>query len=156
MFDSWIIQENIMYADNVFLQIQEIFGVFGESIYVPVRFFQQFLPPSVLIVFFVESYIRIGMNDLAEVGVYVWDDGSPVTHLRFSPGEPNYLTQSCMLMWNGDGGFADGPCDGLETFFICKTDYNKLFSQGLAKPITFQQSQSILISKANIISPFLH
>ena len=72
--------------------------------------------------------MRIGMNDIAEEGVYVWDDGSPVTHMRFLSGEPNYGRDgNCMLLYKEDGGFADGYCDS-EEFFMCKTAYSKLFS----------------------------
>ena len=67
------------------------------------------------------------MNDIAEEGVYVWDDGSPVTHVRYAPNEPNNLgNEDCMTMWKGSGGFNDLDCDRSGCFFICETDYNNL------------------------------
>ena len=68
------------------------------------------------------------MNDIAEEGVYVWDDGSPVTHTRFIPGDPNnYQNQDCMALMRVDGGFADIQCDW-QKVFICESDYSKLSS----------------------------
>ena len=29
------------------------------------------------------------MNDIDEEGMYVWTDGSPVTYIKFDPGQPN-------------------------------------------------------------------
>ena len=72
--------------------------------------------------------VRIGMNDLVEEGVYVWDDGSPVIHTRFTLGEPNnYADQDCMALMREDGGFGDIGCDW-EKFFICESDYSRLYS----------------------------
>ena len=84
---------------------------------------------GVLILLLVETpYMRIGMNDIAEAGVFVWDDGSPVTHMRFRPGEPNDGEDgNCMVLYKGDGGFTDARCD-YETFSFCESDYSRLFS----------------------------
>ncbi len=69
------------------------------------------------------------MNDIAEEGIYVWEDGSPVSHIRFKPGEPNnYNDEDCMGLWSGNGGFADVKCDGWGGFFLCETDYNRIYS----------------------------
>ena len=69
------------------------------------------------------------MNDLAKEGVYVWDDGSPVTHTRFTLGEPNNANnEDCMALLWVDGGFGDVDCYGWETFFICESDYGRLSS----------------------------
>lgn len=83
-----------------------------------------------LIVFFVEIlFVRIGMSDLAEEGVYVWEDGSPVTYKRFAPFQPdNYFDEDFMILQKADGDFSDAECDKWKTFFICKTDQNRLFS----------------------------
>ena len=69
------------------------------------------------------------MNDIAREGVFVWDDGSPVTHMRFTPGEPNNYGggENCMTLYKGDGGFTDSDCD-YETFSFCESDYSRLFS----------------------------
>ena len=66
------------------------------------------------------------MNDIAEEGVYIWEDGSPVTHARYAPNQPdNYAnSEDCMTLWAGDGGFSDSSCTGQEGYFICETDYN--------------------------------
>ena len=66
------------------------------------------------------------MNDLAKEGVYVWDDGSPVTHTKFTFGQPNnWGEQDCMALLREDGGFGDIPCDW-RMFFICESDYSRL------------------------------
>ena len=77
---------------------------------------------------YIGSYIGIGMNDIAEEGVYIWDDGSPVTHIRFAQYEPNNYggDEDCMALWTEDGGLADYGCNGF--YFICETDYNTLLS----------------------------
>lgn len=68
------------------------------------------------------------MNDIAEEGVYVWDDGSPVTHTRFTQGDPNnYYDQDCMALMRVDGGFGDIQCYW-QKFFICESNYSKLSS----------------------------
>ena len=84
---------------------------------------------GILIIFFAGAeYFRIGMNDIAKEGVFVWDDGSPVTYTRFLRGEPsNGNGEDCMLIYKEDGGLMDGDC-GSGVFFMCETDYSKLFS----------------------------
>ena len=72
------------------------------------------------------TFVHIGMNDITEEGVYVWNDGSPVTHIRFAPSEPNNVfNEDCMTIWRGDGGFNDLSCTSLR-YFICETDYGTL------------------------------
>ena len=68
------------------------------------------------------------MNDIAEEGVYIWEDGSPVTHVRYTSVDPdNYGgNEDCMALWVVDGGFADVDCKGWGGYFICETDYNTL------------------------------
>ncbi len=74
------------------------------------------------------EYARIGMNDMAEEGVFVWEDGSPVSYLGWNSVEPNGNTvENCVSMYKGDGGFADIPCNILELFAICETGYSALF-----------------------------
>ena len=73
--------------------------------------------------------IRIGMNDIEEEGVYVWEDGSTVTHVRYSPTEPNNVgDEDCMGVWKVDGGFADVLCEGFLGFSFCETDYHSIYS----------------------------
>ena len=76
-------------------------------------------------VLYIVNHIRIGMNDIAEEGVYIWEDGSPVTHVRYTPGEPGDA-EDCMALFVEDGGFADVVCTGWAGYFICETDYNTL------------------------------
>ena len=72
-------------------------------------------------------YTRVGMNDIDEEGVYVWEDDSPVTHLRWAPNEPNNMNnEDCMAIGKGDGGYNDYGCEKEDTYFICEADYNKL------------------------------
>ncbi len=74
------------------------------------------------------GYARIGMNDIAEEGVFVWEDGSPVTHQRWAPSNPNGGTgENCVSISKTEGGFADLPCHEWGVFAICETDYNALF-----------------------------
>ena len=124
MFNSFYPRKDDAYILCVLLDSKDIWWVNLRSRKVFPVVFDEF---SLLIVFFVESYVYIGMNDLAEQGVYVWDDGSPVTHSRFSPGEPNNVKQNRILLWKADGGLADTYCDTWESFFICETNYNRLF-----------------------------
>ena len=71
--------------------------------------------------------IRIGMNNIEEVGVYVWDDGSPVTHVRYSPGEPSDVNgERCMGLWKEGGGFSDLTCEGFPSYSFCETDYHSV------------------------------
>ena len=65
------------------------------------------------------------MNDVDEEGVYIWEDGSPVTYLKFVPGEPTGY-EDCIILWVAAGAFADADCAGWEGPFICETDYNTL------------------------------
>ena len=84
--------------------------------------FETFIKPDTR----VTNFVHIGMNDIAEEGVYVWDDGSPVTQIRFAPYEPNNLhNEDCMTIWPGNGGFNDFSCTGL-CYFICEADYGTL------------------------------
>ena len=70
--------------------------------------------------------VHIGMNDTAKEGVYVWEDGSPVTHTRWLKDDPNGSEEeNCIGLYRDDGGFVDVKCD-TESFFICKTNYGAL------------------------------
>ena len=66
------------------------------------------------------------MNDIDEEGVYIWEDGSLVTYIKFAPDEPNNYggDEDCMILWVGGAAFADARCAGWGGHFICETDYN--------------------------------
>ena len=87
------------------------------------------LPENIFILpYTAVNYARIGMNDIAEEGVFVWEDGSPVTHQRWAPSNPNGGTgENCVSISKTEGGFADLPCNEWGVFAICETDYNVLF-----------------------------
>lgn len=68
------------------------------------------------------------MNDIAEENVFVWEDASPVTYLRFSANEPNDENeQDCIALWKFNGLFTDVSCN-TPYFYICETDYSSLNS----------------------------
>jgi hypothetical protein len=65
----------------------------------------------------------IGLNDIAQEGTFVWENGSPVTYTNWAPGEPNDSgSEDCGQInrffpettWN------DEPC-GFQLFFICES-----------------------------------
>ena len=68
------------------------------------------------------------MNDIDEEGVYIWEDGSPVTYIKYAPDEPNNYggDEDCMILSIGGGGFGDANCEVWVGNFICETDYNSL------------------------------
>ena len=71
------------------------------------------------------------MNDIEEEGVYVWEDGSPVTHVRYATSEPNNYggNEDCIGLAKEDGGFSDVECgENFLGFSICKTDYHSIYS----------------------------
>lgn len=73
------------------------------------------------------GFIRVGMNDIDEEGVYVWEDGSPVTHLRWEESEPNNLNdEDCMTIRQVDGAYNDYACESEDSYFICEAEYDKL------------------------------
>ena len=66
------------------------------------------------------------MNDIAEEGVFVWDDGSAVTYIKHAPGEPNNSgNEDCMSILPRHESFNDLACEA-QMYFICETDYNTL------------------------------
>jgi hypothetical protein len=82
-----------------------------------------------VILYIATTFIRIGMNDLVEEGVYVWEDGSPFSHARYAPNEPNNVNEEdCMALWEEDGGFSDVQCEDWASYFVCETDYSTLSS----------------------------
>ncbi|MBL9118999.1 MAG: hypothetical protein JNL80_03690 [Phycisphaerae bacterium] len=50
----------------------------------------------------------IGLNDLTNEGVFVWDDGSPLSYLHWAPGEPNnFGNEDAVEMGAGSGLWND-------------------------------------------------
>jgi hypothetical protein len=71
------------------------------------------------------------MNDIEELGVYVWEDGSDVTHIRWGLGEPDNAggSERCMGLLQFDGGFAVITCEGAwKDYSFCETDYHSIYS----------------------------
>lgn len=71
----------------------------------------------------------VGLNDIAEEGVFVWTDGSPEIYARYANGQPNNLRnkEDCIVMLDtGNGNHADRPCDELHNFF-CEASYERLY-----------------------------
>ena len=71
----------------------------------------------------------VGLNDIAEEGVFVWSDGSPNTYAKFVDGEPNNSgnDQHCVISvksWHGIYG--DVQCY-YENSFLCETNYKSLY-----------------------------
>ena len=67
----------------------------------------------------------LGLNDIAEEGVWVWSDGSPVTLTKFGHGQPdNFWNEDCVEM-NPKGFLNDQSCGALRHFF-CETNYNSI------------------------------
>lgn len=65
----------------------------------------------------------VGLNDIAEEGVYVWTDGTPNVYARFISQQPdNHVNdEDCIVMSSAErGGFADIPCSYKRSFF-CET-----------------------------------
>ncbi len=66
----------------------------------------------------------VGLNDIAEEGVFVWSDGSPNTYVRFLHGDPNnhLNNEHCGIMRkNNNGDHGDATCSS-ELMFICETN----------------------------------
>jgi hypothetical protein len=81
--------------------------------------------------FIATGAVRIGMNDIEELGVYVWEDGSDVTHIRWAPGDPNNSggSERCIGMMRTNGGFFVILCDGpYKDFLFCETNYDSIYS----------------------------
>ena len=67
----------------------------------------------------------LGLNDIAEEGVWVWSDGSPVTHTKFGLGQPdNSGNEDCVEM-KSNGFLNDRSC-GVLLHFFCETNYNSI------------------------------
>ena len=85
--------------------------------------------PSIAILLFnlAGESVWIGLNDIAEEGVFVWTDGSPNTYTRFFGNDPdNYQDkEDCGVIVKSGGGLRDMACDGTYTF-ICETKYPSL------------------------------
>lgn len=69
-----------------------------------------------------ETEVWIGLHDVVTSGVFVWTDGSDVTYVNFSPGEPNNASnrEHCVhtydtMEWN------DAECDSTKPF-VCKRE----------------------------------
>ena len=67
----------------------------------------------------------LGLNDIAEEGVWVWSDGSPVTHTKFDRGEPNNFNNEDCVAMNSNGFLYDWSCGVLQHLF-CETNYNSI------------------------------
>lgn len=72
----------------------------------------------------------VGLNDIAEEGMFVWTDGSPNTYAKFKHGEPSNTgnDQHCVVflqIWH-DGSYGDVQCND-EYSFLCETSYKSLY-----------------------------
>ncbi len=65
----------------------------------------------------------IGLNDVAQEGVFQWVSGEPVTYLNWAPPEPNdgagvYPTEEHVHIWNPDSGWPLGSWNDAQEFLL--------------------------------------
>ncbi|KAI4879714.1 hypothetical protein NFI96_013867 [Prochilodus magdalenae] len=69
------------------------------------------------------SQAWLGATDVAQVGVWVWTDGSAFDYINWNSGEPNGGTnENCLMMNYIQVNWNDFPCEGYPCSSVCAND----------------------------------